>query len=48
MLHSVLWGNGGDIFPTPGAAEVSLQRLQVLPWKLYPSLVDLPLGNGVV
>lgn len=41
MLCSVLCGGGGDVLPTARATEVSIQRLQVLPWKLYPSLVDL-------
>lgn len=48
MLHCVLCGGGGDVLPAPGATEVSVQHLQVLPWKLYPSVVSLTLGNGVV
>lgn len=37
LFHSVLCG-GADVLPIPHATEVSVQHLQVLLWKLYPSL----------
>lgn len=48
VLHCVLCGGGGDVLLIPHASDVSVQHLQVLPWKLYPSLADVPLGIGVV